>query len=191
MKHLLAIILVAVMVFGIDYSSEAQKTISKESQISIGGQLGIALPMGDFGDIANTGFGFQGLFGYALAPSIDFRATLGYFTFGGKDDIEDMVDYSISDIPILVGITYKLGTLGLTPYVGAELGIHNLTVKYKVLGYNYDASESKFGFGLFGGVMYPVNQQISIIGDVKFTYISTEGSATNHIGINAGVMYNL
>lgn len=198
MKNILAVILVAVLFMGIDYSSEAQKTVSQQNQVSLGVQLGVGIPMGDFGDAVNTGFGFQGLFGYALAPSLDLRITAGYFSFGGPEFKEagGTIETSISDIPLLAGISYKLTKSGVTPYIGAEAGLHYLTTSADAKAITGDevtisSSSSEFGVGVFAGLMLPVSQKLSVIFDGKFNYIFDSEDAINYVGIHAGIMYNL
>ncbi len=98
---------------------------AQEGKIHVGGQVGLSLPMGDFGDAANMGFGFLGNFYYGINQNIDLTASLGYIAWGTDAD-----GASFSNIPIVVGGRYYFQRSNFTPFLAAELGINNLSFTF-------------------------------------------------------------
>src|SRR5207249_2508365 len=64
----------------------------------IGANGGFAAPTGDFGDVANSGFGL-GLTGdFPVNPVLALGGELGYYSFGGDQDFEDATSAYLSAI---------------------------------------------------------------------------------------------
>lgn len=176
MKKTLFILLVAFFTFG---TINAQK-----GQMHAGGQVGISLPMGDFGDAANLGFGFLGNFLYGVTPDIDLTGSIGYFTWGSDAD-----NVSFSDVPLLFGGRYYFNRSEFTPYGLAQLGLHfrsfeveKITTAFGTFGGS--TSDTEFGINLGGGFLYnmgnlmlDVNASLNIVSD------------QNSINIMAGVLF--
>lgn len=170
-------------------------SLNTSAQIRIGGQVGVALPMGNLGDVVSTGFGFHGLFVYQLQPQLELTGLIGYTTFGSKTtDIYG--DYSFSMVPVLAGIRYSFSPEGenpFRPYVGAELGLIFSTVSYKTdFGFfggsqEFSASSTDFCFAPQVGMYYALSPAIDLDANLKFNVISD----ANYIGINAGILYRL
>ncbi|MBK7104687.1 MAG: hypothetical protein IPH62_05335 [Ignavibacteriae bacterium] len=141
---------------------------AQEGKMHVGGQVGISLPMGDFGDAANMGFGFLGNFYYGINQNIDLTGSVGYTSWGTDAD-----GASFSNVPIVVGGRYYFQRSSLTPYATAELGVNNLSFTYDSEFFGeYSATSSDFGLGIGGGFLYAlgnmdldVNAKINIISD--------------------------
>lgn len=172
-------------------------SLNTSAQIRIGGQAGLAVPMGDFGDLVGMGFGFHGLFVYQLQPQLELTGLLGYTTFGSKDNTV-YGDYSFSTIPLLAGVRYAFSEQGVNPfrpYVGAELGLHFQSISYKVdwggwFGegeQEYSASGTEFGFAPQAGFYYEMSPAIDLDVNLKLNIISD----SNYLGVNAGILYRL
>ena len=58
---------------------------SAQPKMGVSGAVDILLPMGSFGDIVGVGFGGDAQFQYNFTPNVSGGVTLGYFTWGGKD----------------------------------------------------------------------------------------------------------
>lgn len=158
---------------------------AQQGKMHAGGQVGISLPMGDFGDGANLGFGFLGNFLYGITPAIDLTGSIGYYTWGSDAD-----NVSFSDVPLLFGGRYYFNRSEFTPYGLAQLGLHfrsfeveAITTPFGTFG-GGSTSDSEFGINLGGGFLYnmgslmlDVNGSINIISD------------QNHITIMAGVLF--
>jgi hypothetical protein len=192
MKKILLALSIAVMAF----STNAQ-------QIKLGGNLGLAVPMGDFGDVAGTGFGFSATGKYMLNEQMAVGANLGYYGFGEKEYSVGYgtvkVGYSI--IPVTGLFHYYFLTEGLKVYAGGDLGFYSCkatvtTPSYSAYGYTVaggtaSTSETKIGFAPTVGVEYPINDMLSFEGNLKYQYIATSGTAITAFGINVGILYNL
>ncbi|HBZ00080.1 MAG TPA: hypothetical protein DEO84_02045, partial [candidate division Zixibacteria bacterium] len=116
----------------------------------IGGALEIAMPMGDFGDQAGTGFGVTANFQYGWKPNIDLMAQLGYISWGGKSI--GSYDYTIHAIPLQVGAKYYFTLETNRFYVGGLIGFHRfgITVKNTSIG-DISTSEGKVSLAPMGG----------------------------------------
>ena len=75
-KSLLSIALVLGLV------STTLVTNAQNGRFSVGAEL--ALPMGDFGDAASTGFGGSVRYEYPVNDNIGLTGTVGYLIFSGK-----------------------------------------------------------------------------------------------------------
>jgi opacity protein-like surface antigen len=180
MKKLLFII-----VLGLLFSS----FINAQGKMGVGVQAGIALPMGDFGDGYDMGFGGNATFAYHLNPMVDITGSIGYLTWSGKDG-----DYTFSSIPVLVGIRYYFGQGKFHPYVTGELGMHFTTVDvpsvviYGITVGGGSASDSFFGFGAGAGFLYQLSPTLDLDVNAKFSNISSSGGSSSYITILAGVL---
>lgn len=160
--------------------------IFANNPMRVGGEVGIQLPMGDFGDGYSTGFGLSGIFQYEMNPNLIVGGTIGYQSWGGKSD-----GYSASNIPLLGIINYKLNESGLIPFIGAEAGLNFLSVSYDIFGFTGSSSETYFGINILGGIEQRLNENLSWRINAKYNIILSSGSSTTYLGINAGVMYHL
>jgi len=183
MKKLTALFIVFMVAFSLNTSA----------QIRVGGQVGLAVPMGNLGDVASMGFGFNGLFVYQLQPQIELTGLIGYTTFGAKEEVEGF-DYSLSTIPLLAGIRYSFSEEGVNPfrpYVGAELGLQfqSITTEFNYFGFSGEESVSntEFGFAPQVGMYYALTPAIDLDANLKLNIISD----SNYLGINAGILYRL
>lgn len=169
--------------------------IYAQGKMGISVQGGVFLPTGDFGDAAGTGFGGTGTFLYDLSPMFQVTGSVGYATWGSKEDLPAGWEYSFSSIPVQVGLRYAFGKGNFLPYVAAETGIHFLSSKvtYEYFGQTFtsDDSESKFGFAPGAGFLYNFNPKTGLDVTLKYNMIFTEGSTTTYLGINAGVAFAL
>ena len=171
--------------------------ISNAQKMGAEVQVGVGLPMGDFGDAFKTGFGGQGTFLYSLNPELTLTAAIGYYSFTNKD----YSDATFSTVPVLVGARYVLGKGSFVPYAGAELGLHFCTIKVVAPKFDFgfgsigggtsSTSESDFGFSPMVGFMMPLSPKLNLDVNLKYNIISTSGQSSNFIGINAGVQMPL
>jgi hypothetical protein len=90
------------------FCSFAQK---RETAVGIAFNTGI--PVGDFGDIAKTGFGgsVKGLIGVGKTGQI--TVTTGYFSYKGK-----ITDNTFTIIPVLAGYRQYIGSFYFEPQFG-------------------------------------------------------------------------
>jgi len=157
--------------------------ISANAQIKLIGGVGLAMPMGDFADVAKTGIGINIGGKYMLNEKMAVGANFGYFKMGEKVD-----GMKISLMPIMGSFTYYFGNDKMKPYVGADLGFYSVKVDIEGLG---DNSETDFGFAPTVGIEYGINDKFSLDVNAKYNYINSDPDAQSFIGINVGIVYNL
>ena len=164
-------------------------TAQSQNPMRIGGELGLQLPVGDFGDAANMGFGISGIFQYYLQPQLILGGTIGYQSWGS-----DFEGFSYSNIPIMALLNYQFNTEGMIPFVGAELGLNSFgaSAEYEYLGVTRSTSSSEmyFGISILGGVESKLNENLSWRVNAKYNIIMGDDNIS-FLGINAGVMYHL
>lgn len=156
-------------------------------------QAGLAFPMGDFGDAAGTGFGISGTYEYFLEKGMSLTGSIGYYSFGAKEDIPGF-DYSLSNIPIMVGGRYYLGKGEFVPYVGAEVGLNmistTITMSFFGSPVEVDASSTEFGVNPYVGCKYAISPKLMLDANLKYNVIMSDPSTT-YLGINVGVQFGL
>jgi len=151
------------------------------AQIGIGANAGIAMPMGDFGDVYDMGFGGSAYGQYSLSETMTIGLNIGYYSFGGKVSS----DFSWSYVPVVADFKYILSTENFKPYVGLGLGFYNATSKVNMLGVSLSASENKIGFAPMAGFWmgegfkWGANLSYNIVSDASY------------LGINVGIVYPL
>jgi hypothetical protein len=185
MKKVLVTIVALFLFVGI---SQAQNKM----YLNIGGN--VALPMGNFGDVAGTGFGGSAQFEMQFTPQLLGTASIGYITWGGKDF--GTFSYTYSAIPILVGAKYFFMPSGGF-YGHAQLGLYMFSADVEspaivvggitVGGGNVSSSNSEFAFAFGPGYEIPLSPKLML--DVSAAYIVI--SDLGHIGIRAGVKFGL
>jgi opacity protein-like surface antigen len=177
--------------------------IVSAQQMSIGGSLGLYMPLGDFGDMAGMGFGVLPQFEYQLNEKVNITGTIGYVSWGGKDIeyqaydyVNDVYytekwEYSISNIPILAGAKYYFGQGKTKPYGMATAGLNMFSVSTTIFGMEVSASETYFGFGVGGGMEMPLNEKMNLDFNASYETIASEGESSNDLVFRAGIKYLL
>lgn len=149
----------------------------------------LALPTGDLGDQAGTGFGGGVGMKVPFSELLDFRGEVGYIMFGGEeyDEAGYNYDYSWSMIPIMVLGEYKLkaedpffllGGVGLT----IAKFEYDYDYSYTILGQTYSDSgsfdDSSTEFTLSVGAGYEINEQVNL--EARFNLISDANYMSVH-----------
>lgn len=172
---------------------------SANAQFKIGANIGAAVPTGDFGDMAKTGFGVEVDVKYMLNEKMSVGLGFGQYLFGGKDIETEAgpmpVDGNPYGITSIVGkYNYYFGENAFRPYVGADLGLYILKAKIDIeyagrtIPY-IDESETNFGFAPVIGFEYAFSDSWALNVNAKYNYIMAEESASV-FGINAGIVYS-
>ena len=184
MKRLAILLTFAVLV------SFATTNVSAQlPQMMVTGQLGYHQPMSDFADFADRGLGVGATFDYFLMPNLSIYGMLGYTSWSNTDleELDQWLDITLTEIPFKAGVKYFLSDKDFMPYVGAELGMHNFTVKYDVtvLGISVPGdseTESEIGFAPVVGFLMPISDNLYFIGCAKYTVINTD----NYYDVDGG-----
>lgn len=161
---------------------------AQDKNMQIGGEVSLAMPMGDFGDAYGTGFGVTGVFTYALNPQLFLTGSIGYISFGEK-----FTGISFSTIPLNGGVQYRFNPgEKFQPYVGAEtlFFFSSSTVETGFFG-SVSASSTDFGFTPLVGAAFPMSQNLEIRANLKYHIIFTSGSSTGFLGIGGGVHFRI
>ena len=129
-------------------------SISKTyAQFSAGVELG--LPMGNFSDIANAGFGASIRYESSINDKLNWTGAIGYLSFSGKNFTSGNVTIPFGNssiVPLTGGIKYYFSEANNGFYGSADLNLNFVSYYTYTLnsgnggGYNtISVSESKFG----------------------------------------------
>jgi opacity protein-like surface antigen len=163
--------------------------INAQGKMALGFNAGVALPMGDFGDGYDMGFGGNALFVYHASPNVDVTGSAGYLTWSGKDAIDGS---TFSSIPIMVGARYLFGQGKFHPYIGAELGMHFTSFDFEFLGLNFwSGSDSYFGWGAGAGFLYQIGNNMDLDVNARYNSIAGEGGSSDYVSILVGLLFGL
>lgn len=154
------------------------------AQIGIGANAGLAMPMGDFGDAYNMGFGGSVYGQYTLSDQMTLGLNIGYYSFGGKN-LPANTDLSWSYIPVVADFKYMLSKENFMPYLGLGLGFYNASSKVELMGISVSASESKFGFAPMAG--FWMGEDFKWGANLSYNIVSD----ASYLGINIGIVYPL
>ncbi len=133
------------------------------AQISAG--LDLSLPMGNFSDIASTGFGGSVRYDGSISDKLGWTVAAGYQSFSGKTYTVGNVSIpfgTTSNIPISGGIKYYFSEAGSGFYGGIDLSLNFLSTYVYTYnsgnggGYSLQSdSQSKFGINPGFGYRLP------------------------------------
>jgi len=173
MKTIISILFVLLFSFG---SANAQ------NKMAVGAGLVVSLPMGDFGDAANTGFGGTAAFELGFMPQLVGVGQIGYIVYGTESDEVDF-----STVPVLVGVKYFfIPAVGFYGIGQIGLNFFSTTVEIpQVFGFgggSISESSSEFTFVLGAGYEVPVSPSFSLDLTGTFNLISD----FNNIQLRAG-----
>jgi hypothetical protein len=147
-------------------------SINAQNKMALGGGLVVSLPMGDFGDAANTGFGGTAIFELGFMPQLVGIGQIGYIIYGTESDAVDF-----STIPLLVGVKYffvpNVGFYGM-----GEIGLNffSTTVEIpSVFGFgggSVSETSTEFTFVIGAGYSLPVGSNVYLDFNGTFNLIS-------------------
>lgn len=154
----------------------------------IGVNGGVGLPLGDFADLADTGFQIGGSAEVEVSPMWSVGGEIGFMSFGGDSDVEDVlsffygesVDVSFRLIPITAIARLNFPTeSNVQPFLRGGVGAYMGTSKIDGQSFSDDESSTDIGFNLGGGMTVASSGNVRFGGDVIYHYIATEDTATN------------
>jgi hypothetical protein len=149
-------------------------------QIYFGAGVGMAMPLGDFGDAASPGLSLGGRIDYMITPVISVGGHLTWNGFGGEDDpgagIED-ASFGITQIGAHARWWFPSAEMW-TPYVGAGLGFYGLRSEYTVEGIG-DVADTDWdlGLNLHGGALFPMGSNFALGGEAAFHNVMADEDA--------------
>ncbi len=179
MKKLITITAALALFLGFSHNANAQ--------LKIGVSGTFALPMSDFGDLADPGFGGQLNADYFLSDNLSVGLEIGYMSYA-----VEVLDANFTLMPIQVNGEYHLMPGEMMDFYGG------LGVGITVGDSDIDGAESTTDLGItprIGGI-YNINDQLGIDLNVRYG-IKFDGDSdadianTQYVGINLGVVYSL
>ncbi|MEZ4389277.1 MAG: outer membrane beta-barrel protein [Candidatus Krumholzibacteriia bacterium] len=138
----------------------------------------LSMPIGDWSDFVNLGFG--GGFGMTVPHTdvLSFRGEISYLTYGTDSGFYgDDYDVSASGVPVLVLAEYDLADNPFYLVGGLGLAFMSVKVDYNGPFGSASASDGSTEFGLVAGGGYVVNENISIEGRLNLI------SDSNHLSV--------
>jgi len=166
--------------------------------VSLGLKAGLGLPIGDFKDVAATGFHLGATGDYHVNDQFSLGGDLVYHTFGGNDDLEkalsaalgQSVDFKFSIIQITPHLRFSLPTEGdVAPYVQLGLGLYRSTGKSDPGGSD---SSTPFGFHIGVGADFKKAESYTYGISGEFHQISSSEASGDQsanlitVGVHAG-----
>lgn len=185
MRKILSALLVAFLVAGF---------INAQGKMALGFNAGVALPMGDFGDGYDMGFGGNALFAYHANPNVDVTLSAGYLTWSGKDALDGL---NFNSIPVMVGAKYLFGKDKFHPYIAGELGVHFVSVdlpEYEFEGETFgggSSSDTYFGWGAGAGFLFQLGSNMDLDVNAKYNGISSSGGSSDYVSVMVGLLFGL
>ena len=159
----------------------AVSVMAQDGFHTIGVGAEIALPIGNFSDAYNIGFGVTGKVFYGLNENADITGTLGYLHFGMEE--AQSINGHISMIPIMFGYRHDFGGF----YAEPQLGLVALRSKVDSID---------FGFGSFGGSHSDTKFSLSLgggyaMGDWDFGLRYQLVDNFNFLGLRVGYNFSI
>lgn len=187
MKHVLFVLTLAIF---------ATAAVAAPGRFSVGGSVGLQLPMGAFADSYGAGFGVHGSCVYNVCDDWEVTGQFGWNHWGIKNTQNGVVSGGFTTLPLLFGARYVLQQGTLHVYGGVETGLHFSSASASVNGGAYgdlasSYSETNVGLTPLAGILVPISATLNFDGNLRYNIIFTSGSSTTYIGVNAGVSYPL
>jgi len=158
----------------------AQSQPTEGIRFGVGG--GLTLPMSDYGDIDKAGWHVMGLIQFPISQSpIHLRFDAMYGQTSHKSGFG-------SGNTTLTGATgdllYHLGDRSsrVRPYVLGGLGFYNADFG------GSSNSESKFAFGLGGGILFSIGTMHAFL-ETRYMSVQTTGNSLTFLPVTLGLMF--
>ncbi|MBN2571046.1 MAG: hypothetical protein JXA68_02865 [Ignavibacteriales bacterium] len=162
-----------------------------QSKTDLGIQGNLAIPMGDFGEYYDLGYGGLLSFYFNISPGFALGVNSGYQIW----DATGLTNTSLSAIPVLGAFRYYFGVDKFKPYVLGSVGGYYTVTKYEyeLLGVKYSGSDSEFhpGFSAGIGFVYKVSPMVGIDFTGRFSNIFRTNDSNTFIDICAGALFCL
>lgn len=157
-------------------------TFPATAQVSLGAGVAPAIPVGDFRQFTNVGFGFNLKGRYVISERLGLGLGVGWYNFNTP---YDEINYRIT--PITATIEYYFSSINQpTPYIGLDIGSY--TFNYR--DYIFRVSDPYFGLAPTLGISYPLSDQFLFDGNVQCSLIFSNFENTIYIPIHLGMRYN-
>jgi opacity protein-like surface antigen len=150
----------------------------------IGASGGVALPTGDLGNVANTGYNIAVAVGFRPQFSpLAVRGEAAYNSFGAQGGGANI------NIPAFTGNVEFALPLGMSfsPYVIGGAGLYRPSVDFT--GGGTTGAENHFGWNVGGGVKLPFTTGFQTFVEARYNSVSVNGGTLTFVPITFGVMF--
>jgi hypothetical protein len=141
-------------------------------KFSVFADLGVGIPHGNFGNVADPGVSFNAGLEYILKPNLSVEGILGVHHFPGK------IAGDTTAIQFTGGGKFYFMNGPNRPFVRAGLG-----------GYHFTSGTTNFGGYFGGGWLHEFNAHFGVEGVYTFHAVNTPGTAAKFSTIQGGVRY--
>lgn len=186
---------------GLAQDTSMERSTLAPNPISVGANIGIA----DVEDVNNDVFSFGAFADYELAPSFSVGATVDFW----NDSFDATGTRRVEIADTIFGVNGKFKfpdvTPGLQPYALAGLAVHRFTVDVATRDPNATAIEDKFtefdkntkdvngefGADFAGGLVYAVQPDIDVTGEVRYRRVIDRTVALDQLNFTAALSYSM
>ncbi|HXA86002.1 MAG TPA: hypothetical protein VNZ47_13050 [Candidatus Dormibacteraeota bacterium] len=151
---------------------EGVPPINVNGKFAVFADLGVAIPHGTLGNVADTGVSFNAGLEYILKPNFSVEGILGVHHFPGK------IAGDTTAIQFTGGGKFYFMPGPNRPFVRAGLG-----------GYHFTSGTTNFGGYFGGGWLHEFNAHFGVDGVYTFHAVNTPGTAAKFSTIQGGVRY--
>lgn len=153
------------------------------AQPRFGLTAGLALPMGDFGDVAGLGFHVGGHLSLPLTGAVALRLDADYGMYGVEDNL--IVD-DISLFGGMANLVLKVPTQSeLKPYLLGGLGYYNVTINGNGGG---SVDDGALAFNVGVGYDFKLGNS-NLFTELRYLSIQNDGGSTNTLPIVIGLRF--
>lgn len=169
-KRYLVIAALALLAFG-----ATQASALDFEQKSFYAQGMISMPIGDWSDFVNMGFGGGVGMHVPHNEQMSFRGEVSYIYYGTDSDFfGDDYDVSANSIPILALVQYNMTDSPFYLVGGLGFVMQTVDVEYNGAFGSFSSDDSSTELGLVAGAGYAVNEKLAIEG--RFSLVSDANS---------------
>lgn len=134
--------------------------------VSLEARGGVAVPAGDFADLADNAFGFGGSVHLQVAPRVSVYGGYSWTEFDLESLSADATDHGWE-----AGARVAFPGVGFSPWVRAGLLFHDFETE--VAGVEFDGDDEP-GFEVGAGAAFPLGPRVSVSPGVAYRRYSTE-----------------
>ena len=151
-----------------------------------GGDLGAAVPLGDFGDGADVGYHVGGLLEYTpRSMPVSWRGEIAY----NRNGITD-VDGNFSMLNLVGNAVMPFGdkSASIRPYAIGGLGIYRVKAAVSFQGESISQSDTKMGLNAGAGLSFHLSGFETFV-ETRFNSVFTDGSNMNFMPLTFGFKF--
>lgn len=128
-------------------------------------------------------------------PNVSLETYVDYWSW--SEDIAGLAETSFRDIVVGAKVEYMFTQTTVRPFVGAGISAHFMRSEasiaeidlfgFTVPGTSMDASDTKFGLDLGGGLRAGMSERIDIVGEAWYSFVQD----INQVGVMGGFLIKL